>query len=524
MIVSSSDAKAAFQREVASRFGLVPNFFASAPDAPEIIERLWAFAKAGYLDNPIPSLFKERLFVYLSRFCEVRYCIARHCAFLVGRGHSSGDPSVAVQSIEQAIKLLKTPPPWDRDHTLIVGGLEALPSLMEWPAPDTEAEDWLIAAATLLFVQPGRAHRARRALHKALGGNRFEHLMGLLAFIRTAHYWTVLHPELSFEDDVRDLLKVNEELARLLLEDQEAARCDMGVRLFEELAELRELNERHELETAKRALEAQVQQKELLLKEVNHRVKNSLQIVSSILQLQIPHVKGTEAADAMRDTAAQVLAIAAVHERLYTGDDPTVVRLDIFLSDLCQDIGRAYGCADGIETDVERIEVPTDIAIPLALIVNELVTNVVKHVGPPCRLTLRGKTGDKLQLVISEKGRRFDGVMNSSGDGDWHSVRLVGSNVGSMILAARSLQSAHARSREKASRSRASSDRHPRWRGTIPFSFQRIGLLGAPTSRSFDWGRIRHYVPLRDQRGAPPSRNRSRCEIFDQPEVARTSV
>ena len=108
---SSSDRQSAFQREVASRFGLVPNFFASAPDAPEIIERLWDFAKAAYLDNPIPSLFKERLFVYLSRFCEVRYCIVRHCAFLVGRGHSSGDPSVVVQSVEQAIKLLKTPPP-----------------------------------------------------------------------------------------------------------------------------------------------------------------------------------------------------------------------------------------------------------------------------------------------------------------------------------------------------------------------------------------------------------------------------
>ena len=114
---SSPESKRAFQREVAGRFGLVPNFFSSAPDAPEIIERLWAFAKAGYLDNPIPSLFKERLFVYLSRFCEVRYCIARHCAFLVGRGHSSGDPSVAVQSIEQAIKLLKTPPPWDATTT-----------------------------------------------------------------------------------------------------------------------------------------------------------------------------------------------------------------------------------------------------------------------------------------------------------------------------------------------------------------------------------------------------------------------
>ena len=362
--------------------------------------------KPGYLDNPSPSLFKERLFVYLSRFCEVRYCIARHCAFLVGRGHSSGDPSVPVQSIQQAIKLLKTPPPWDRDHNIIVGGLEALPALMEWPAPDSEGEDWLIAAATFLFVEPRRADRARRALHKALGGNRFEHLMGLLAFIRTAHYWTVLHPELSFEDDVRDLLKVNEELARLLLEDQEAARCDVGIRLFQELTELRELNERHELEKAQRALEAQVQQKDLLLKEVNHRVKNSLQIVSSILQLQIPDTQSTEVADALRSAAARVLAIAAVHERLYTGEDATVVRLDAFLSDLCGEIGRAYGCPpDGIETDVQRVDVPTDMAVPLALIVNELVTNVVKHVGPPCAISLRSEVGNALKLIVSDTGQ-----------------------------------------------------------------------------------------------------------------------
>jgi two-component sensor histidine kinase len=242
-------------------------------------------------------------------------------------------------------------------------------------------------------------------LRKALGGNRFEHLMGLLAFIRTAHYWTVLHPELSFEDDVRDLLKVNEELARLLLEDKEAARCDMGIRLFEELTELRELNERQELEKAKRALEAQVQQKELLLKEVNHRVKNSLQIVSSILHLQVPHTLSTEAADALRSAAARVLAIAAVHERLYTGEDASVVRLDTVLSDLCGEIGRACGCPDGITTDVQRLDVPTDMALPLALIVNELVTNVIKHVGPPCEISLRSKVGDALKLTICDTGQ-----------------------------------------------------------------------------------------------------------------------
>ena len=80
-----------------------------------------------------------------------------------------------------------------------------------------------------------------------------------------------------------------------------------------------------------------------MLKEVNHRVKNSLQIVSSILSLQLPGVAGTEAADAIRNAAARVRAIAAVHERLYTGEDTRRVRLDTFLRDLCHDIRRASG-------------------------------------------------------------------------------------------------------------------------------------------------------------------------------------
>ena len=116
-----------FHRDVTRRFGLVPNFFMSAPDAPEIVEKLWDFAKSAYLDNPIPSLFKERLFVFLSRFCQVRYCIVRHCGFLVGYGHSSGDASAAPQTIEQALKLLKVPPPWRRQLDPIYrtsGGLQ----------------------------------------------------------------------------------------------------------------------------------------------------------------------------------------------------------------------------------------------------------------------------------------------------------------------------------------------------------------------------------------------------------------
>ena len=77
--------------DVRDRFGVLPNFFRLADSTPEITANLWGFARFAYLDNPLPSLFKERLFVYLSRFCEVRYCIARHVGFLIGLGRPSGD-------------------------------------------------------------------------------------------------------------------------------------------------------------------------------------------------------------------------------------------------------------------------------------------------------------------------------------------------------------------------------------------------------------------------------------------------
>src|SRR5262249_54967191 len=116
-------------------------------------------------------------------------------------------------------------------------------------------------------------------------------------------------------------------------------------------------------------------------------------------------VQGTEAADAMRNAAARVLAIATVHERLYRGENVKSVQLDTFLGDLCHEIARAYGCPKGIETNVDSIDVSTDMAVPLALIVNELVTNVIKHVGPPCSIALRRNSGGSLKLILSDQGQ-----------------------------------------------------------------------------------------------------------------------
>src|ERR1700691_6346809 len=88
-----------------------------------------------------------------------------------------------------------------------------------------------------------------------IDSEKFELLIAFLTFIRSSHYWTLMHPELALEDDVKELLRGHEKLARMLLEDTEAGHCEMGSRLFEELESLRDLNERQELEKAKRALE-----------------------------------------------------------------------------------------------------------------------------------------------------------------------------------------------------------------------------------------------------------------------------
>ena len=99
------------EERVGKRFGVLPNFFRLAPETPEITEKLWGFAQAAYLDNPLPSLFKERLFVHLSRFCAVRYCIARHAGFLIGLGRPAGDKRARAQSIVEIVELLQRPFP-----------------------------------------------------------------------------------------------------------------------------------------------------------------------------------------------------------------------------------------------------------------------------------------------------------------------------------------------------------------------------------------------------------------------------
>src|SRR5205085_11913200 len=116
------------QSEIQHRFGILPNMFRLPGENAEITAGMWNFAQFAYLDVPLPSLFKERLFVYLSRFSGERYCITRHIGFLTGLGHPSGDHNTPPQPIQHVIKLLQHPLPRQEKLDSIVEKLNALQS------------------------------------------------------------------------------------------------------------------------------------------------------------------------------------------------------------------------------------------------------------------------------------------------------------------------------------------------------------------------------------------------------------
>src|SRR3984885_9122523 len=228
------------QRRVSERFGVLPNFFRLSPETPEITEKLWGFAEAAYLDNPLPSVFKERLFVYLSRFCAVRYCIARHTGFLIGLGRPSGDKDARAETVVDVVKLLRRPLPRGPEikECLSFCSTSAAP-LIEMPLADTQMEGALFSLASHVFLQTGDAPECLDELERLLGAVRLQYLLLFLAFVRAAHYWTKVHPEVELEDDIQQLLATHEALASCILEDPEARTDKVTRSILDEVPMLR---------------------------------------------------------------------------------------------------------------------------------------------------------------------------------------------------------------------------------------------------------------------------------------------
>jgi PAS domain S-box-containing protein len=240
-VTSLNPSETELEARVKGRFGVLPNFFRLSPETPEITANLWGFAQAAYLDNPLPSVFKERLFVHLSRFCEERYCIARHAGFLVGLGRPSGDAQASLSTVEDVVRLLSRPVSHGEDlKPFLLACKKCISPLVELPNAESEIETAIFALASHVFLQTADATVCHNELRSLLDEVRFEYLMLFLSFVRAAHYWTKVHPELMFEEDIKTLLANHEALAKCIMRDSEAGSAEAIQRVLDELPALRE--------------------------------------------------------------------------------------------------------------------------------------------------------------------------------------------------------------------------------------------------------------------------------------------
>lgn len=159
--------------------------------------------------------------------------------------------------------------------------------------------------------------------------------------------------------------------------------------------------------TARKQAEDKISQslreKELLLKEIHHRVKNNLQVVSSLLKLQSGYVKDENSLDVLIDSQNRVRSMALVHQKLYQSKDFSEIDLSEYIKQLCDHLITVFKTsADNIKITVrsENMNLSIDYAIPCGLILNELISNSLKYAFPD------GKKGE----IIIELNKNSEGI------------------------------------------------------------------------------------------------------------------
>jgi len=166
------------------------------------------------------------------------------------------------------------------------------------------------------------------------------------------------------------------------------------------------------------SIKGALQEKEVLLREIHHRVKNNLQVISSLLSLQADHVEDPQIVAAFRETQARVRSMSLIHEELYQASNLARVNFSDYLRRLTGYLANAYGVGGRvrIHMDVRDVLLGVDTAIPLGLIVNELVSNALKHAFPDGRhgeialwLTRIEDEADQhwYELVVQDNGKGF---------------------------------------------------------------------------------------------------------------------
>ncbi len=172
-----------------------------------------------------------------------------------------------------------------------------------------------------------------------------------------------------------------------------------------------ERNEIEELIISKNHLQEALEEKEMLLKEIHHRVKNNLMIISNLLELQSYYIKDKADLNVFRDSKTRADSMALIHEKLYQSTDLKRINFGEYIHSLAYDIFDTYNIAtDRIKLviNVENRMLDINTSIPLGLIINELLTNSLKYAFPDDKkgiiIIIFSKTDDEFTLIIKDNG------------------------------------------------------------------------------------------------------------------------
>jgi len=163
---------------------------------------------------------------------------------------------------------------------------------------------------------------------------------------------------------------------------------------------------------AEKQIKTSLKEKNVLLKEIHHRVKNNLQIVTTLLELQSDYIKDEKAFERFNEIQNRVHAMALIHEKLYQSKNLSEIDFKEYTQDLLDDLFRTYGVVSEVVIPIINIDdifLNVNTAIPCALIINELVSNSLKHAFPDGRkgeinIDLHLDTDNKFKLIVSDNG------------------------------------------------------------------------------------------------------------------------
>jgi two-component sensor histidine kinase len=152
-------------------------------------------------------------------------------------------------------------------------------------------------------------------------------------------------------------------------------------------------------------------EKEVLLKEIHHRVKNNLQVISSLLGLQSRKIKDKAALNAINEGRSRVQSMSLIHQNLYKKNNLTGIEIKKYLEQLCNNLFATYNISNeqiSLETNIENIILDVDSIVPIGLILNELITNALKHAFPNNRPGIINidisKNNEGLIMSVSDNG------------------------------------------------------------------------------------------------------------------------